>query len=140
MLFRSMSTVSLLLLVGGAGAAPFAQSEEGTGSVLEFKLPQIQGLEDPNTFVPAENPMTAKKIELGRLLFFDKRLSKNDTIACASCHLPAKGFTDGMPVQPVLTSLRAAAVRRRPSIACSARRNSGMAGPIRWKTNPSARS
>ena len=105
-LFLRMSTVSLLLLVGGAGAAPFAQSEEGTGSVLEFKLPQIQGLEDPNTFVPAENPMTAKKIELGRLLFFDKRLSKNDTIACASCHLPAKGFTDGMPVSTGINKLK----------------------------------
>jgi cytochrome c peroxidase len=105
-LFLRMSTVSLLLLVGGAGVAPLAQSEEGTGSVLEFKLPQIQGLEDPNTFVPAENPMTAKKVELGRLLFFDKRLSKNDTIACASCHLPAKGFTDGMPVSTGINKLK----------------------------------
>lgn len=101
-----MSTVSLLLFVGGASAVPVAQSEEGAGSALEFKLPQIQGLEDPNTFVPADNPLTAKKVELGRLLFFDKRLSKNDTIACASCHLPAKGFTDGMPVSSGINKLK----------------------------------
>ena len=77
-LFLRMSTVSLLLLVGGASTAPLAQSEDGAGAVLELKLPQIQGLEDPNTFVPADNPITAKKVELGRLLFFDKRLSKNE--------------------------------------------------------------
>lgn len=105
-LFLRMSTVSLLLLVGEVSAAPPAQSGEEAGSVSEFKLPQIQGLEDPNTFVPADNPMTAKKVELGRLLFFDKRLSKNDTIACASCHLPAKGFTDGMPVSTGINKLK----------------------------------
>ena len=105
-LFLRMSTVSLLLLAGGASAPPLAQSEAGAGSVIELKLPQIQGLEDPNTFVPAENPMTAKKVELGRLLFFDKRLSKNDTIACASCHLPAKGFADGMPVSTGINKLK----------------------------------
>ena len=105
-LFLRMSTVSLLLLVGAVSVAPPAQSDEGKGSAAEYKLPQIQGLEDPNTFVPADNPMTAKKVELGRLLFFDKRLSKNDTIACASCHLPAKGFTDGMPVSTGINKLK----------------------------------
>lgn len=105
-LFLRMSTVSFLLLVGGVGVVPPAQSEVTTGSASEYKLPQIQGLEDPNTFVPADNPMTAKKVELGRLLFFDKRLSKNDTIACASCHLPAKGFTDGMPVSTGINKLK----------------------------------
>lgn len=105
-LFLRMSTVSLLLLVGAVSVAPPAQSDEGKGSAAEYKLPQIQGLEDPNTFVPADNPMTAKKVELGRLLFFDKRLSKNDTIACASCHLPAKGFTDCMPVSTGINKLK----------------------------------
>lgn len=61
-------------------------------------LPTITGLEDPNTYVPADNPLTKEKIELGRALFFDKRMSKDNTIACASCHMAKKGFGDGMPV------------------------------------------
>ena len=65
--FLRISAVSLLLLAGGASAPPLAQSEAGAGSVIELKLPQIQGLEDPNTFVPADNPITAKKVELGRV-------------------------------------------------------------------------
>jgi len=44
---------------------------------------------------PADNPMTADKIALGRKLFFDKRLSDDNTVACADCHFPEKAFTDG---------------------------------------------
>src|SRR5712691_10130545 len=47
--------------------------------------------------VPAGNPQTPEKIELGKLLFFDKRLSAANTMACASCHDPAKGWSDGAP-------------------------------------------
>lgn len=45
--------------------------------------------------VPADNPVTSEKVQLGRHLFYDKRLSFNNTIACASCHLQEKAFTDG---------------------------------------------
>lgn len=45
--------------------------------------------------VPADNPMTRAKVELGRFLFYDKRLSGNGTQSCASCHLQEKAFTDG---------------------------------------------
>jgi cytochrome c peroxidase len=48
--------------------------------------------------VPADNPMSADKVELGRRLFNDTRLSGNGTQACASCHDPALAFTDGKPV------------------------------------------
>ena len=37
---------------------------------------------------PATNPLTPEKIELGRRLFFDRRLSPNDTLSCAMCHIP----------------------------------------------------
>jgi cytochrome c peroxidase len=47
--------------------------------------------------VPADNPQTADKVALGRLLFFDPRLSGNNTIACATCHQSAKGMGDGRP-------------------------------------------
>jgi cytochrome c peroxidase len=43
--------------------------------------------------VPSENPLSAEKIELGRLLFFDRRLSHNNTISCAMCHVPEQGFS-----------------------------------------------
>jgi len=43
---------------------------------------------------PVDNPPSAQKIELGRALFFDKRLSLDESIACADCHNPAFAFTD----------------------------------------------
>jgi cytochrome c peroxidase len=42
---------------------------------------------------PADNPLTKEKISLGRLLFFDRRLSHNNTFSCAMCHVPEQGFT-----------------------------------------------
>ncbi|WP_411726206.1 cytochrome c peroxidase [Methyloglobulus sp.] len=43
--------------------------------------------------VPENNPITAEKINLGRKLFFDRRLSINNTFSCAMCHIPEQGFT-----------------------------------------------
>lgn len=45
--------------------------------------------------IPADNPITPGTVALGRQLFFDKRLSGNQTIACVSCHLPRYGLTQG---------------------------------------------
>lgn len=47
---------------------------------------------------PSDNLQTAEKIELGRKLFFDKRLSIDGTVSCATCHKPGKAFTDQLPV------------------------------------------
>ncbi len=44
--------------------------------------------------IPKENPQTPEKIELGRLLFFDRRLSGDGTMSCATCHVPEMGFSD----------------------------------------------
>jgi len=46
----------------------------------------------------ADNPQTPAKIALGEKLFFDGRLSVDGTVACSSCHDPARAFTDGKPV------------------------------------------
>jgi cytochrome c peroxidase len=43
---------------------------------------------------PSDNPPSAQKIELGRALFFDKRLSLDESVACADCHNPSYAFTD----------------------------------------------
>jgi cytochrome c peroxidase len=48
--------------------------------------------------VPPENPVTPARVELGRQLFYDKRLSKDGTVSCATCHDPAHGFGDGKKV------------------------------------------
>jgi cytochrome c peroxidase len=59
---------------------------------LEFVLPEAYKAGKANVFVPADNPITRAKIELGRQLYFDKRLSSDGTISCASCHIPSEGF------------------------------------------------
>ncbi|MCS7215221.1 MAG: cytochrome c peroxidase [Thermodesulfovibrio sp.] len=48
--------------------------------------------------VPKNNPMTQEKIELGKKLFFDRRLSGDGTTSCASCHDPEKAFTDASEI------------------------------------------
>ena len=55
----------------------------------------------PSVPVPADNPLTRAKIELGRKLFFDRRLSINDTLSCATCHIPEQGFTNNELRTPV---------------------------------------
>ena len=57
-------------------------------------LPAAHILEEPIQPVPLDMPTDADKIELGKKLFHDKRLSKDNTIACASCHDLGKGGTD----------------------------------------------
>jgi cytochrome c peroxidase len=49
---------------------------------------------DP-AMIPEDNPITPAKVELGRRLFFDKRLSRDSTVSCASCHDPRMAWTDG---------------------------------------------
>ena len=78
----------------GPEVNPANREQPATG----YKLKIPFGLEETAVVIPADNPMTIKKIELGRVLFFDRRLSEDNTIACASCHLAKFAFTDGMPV------------------------------------------
>ena len=51
----------------------------------------------PEPSVPPDNPMSDVKVELGRWLFYDVRLSGNRTMSCATCHLQKRAFTDGRP-------------------------------------------
>jgi cytochrome c peroxidase len=48
--------------------------------------------------IPIDNPQTPEKIALGQKLFFDGRLSADGTVACSTCHNPARAFTDGRTV------------------------------------------
>lgn len=45
----------------------------------------------------ADNQITAARVDLGKALFFDPRLSRSGTVSCATCHNPSLGWTDGMP-------------------------------------------
>lgn len=51
--------------------------------------------------LPADNPVTADKVQLGRLLFFDRRLSANNTLSCAMCHIAEQGFAQNEMKNPV---------------------------------------
>jgi cytochrome c peroxidase len=48
--------------------------------------------------LPPDNPLTEEKVALGRALYFDKRLSADGTVSCATCHDPATAFADNRPV------------------------------------------
>jgi len=61
----------------------------------EFKIDLPLGLEANDMFIPADNPLTKEKIDLGRKLFFEDRLSIDATISCAFCHNPLLSFADG---------------------------------------------
>lgn len=63
---------------------------------LLAQWPSVPGYD--NMKVPADNPMTAEKVELGRVLYYDKRLSGDGSRACYTCHLKEKGLTDGEPL------------------------------------------
>jgi cytochrome c peroxidase len=83
MLFASCALVAV---------AAFAWSKDEDQSWLHFPL----GMESPAA--PQANPLTKAKVDLGRLLYFDKRLSKDSTVSCATCHNPKMGWTDQSPV------------------------------------------
>jgi len=75
-----------------------AKPEKGAQTAEGFPFIKVPLGLDPNLNAPADNPITPEKIELGRLLYFDKRLSKDVTVSCASCHDPKRGWTDNQPV------------------------------------------
>jgi|SaaInl8_200m_RNA_FD_contig_41_1318305_length_2998_multi_7_in_0_out_0_2 cytochrome c peroxidase len=66
-------------------------SDSEQSSEFDWGLPS--GVYAPR--VPASNPISDAKVELGRHLFYDKRLSGNQTQSCASCHEQDKAFSDG---------------------------------------------
>ena len=87
-MFR-VGTIGVLLggLVAVLGAGP--KSGE-TPPPVPRGLPPVQW--------PEDNPYTKAKADLGRLLYFDRRLSSDNSVSCASCHAPEKAFTDQLPV------------------------------------------
>lgn len=94
-----LATGLLVAACGGGGTSVVDTAGTGSGASLSgaawsWALPS--GFAMPK--VPDTNPMSEAKVELGRFLFYDKRLSGNGTQACASCHHQDKAFTDGLAV------------------------------------------
>ena len=67
-----------------------------TGADLSKNFPALAAL--PEVPVPRDNPVTPEKVALGKLLFFDNRLSGDAGTSCASCHDPRLGWGDGQAV------------------------------------------
>jgi cytochrome c peroxidase len=83
---RITAAVCSAILTAGSPSVP-AQ----TPAAFDWHLPR--GF--PTPFVPADNPMSAAKVALGKRLFFEARLSASGAYSCASCHDPAHSYTDG---------------------------------------------
>ncbi len=89
----------LLLLVLGATAlfaSAQAISEPVSQPISPAEETNLSGL--PPVPIPANNPQTPAKIELGDKLFHDKRFSVDGTVSCANCHNDKQAFTDGLRV------------------------------------------
>lgn len=83
--------VRFIALAAALSAISCSSEPEPEAPLYPWSLPP--GFPEPA--VPADNPMSEAKVELGRFLFHDKRLSANQTMACATCHEQKKAFTDG---------------------------------------------
>lgn len=88
--YRSLVPTLLVLVVSLSGC----HRDNGDSRAYAWDLPEGY----PAPAVPADNPMSDVKVALGRWLFYDQRLSVNETLSCASCHQQSLSFTDGLAV------------------------------------------
>jgi cytochrome c peroxidase len=73
-------------------------ADENAKTMLNVQSPGPQRIGNLKAVpVPVHNPQTDIKVLLGEQLYFDTRLSKNDTVSCATCHSPAMGWSDAGP-------------------------------------------
>ena len=74
-------------------AAPYISAQENKSEIETLKAQYVRPLDIP---YPEDNPFSEAKAELGKMLFFDPRLSASGTQSCATCHNPGLGWEDGM--------------------------------------------
>lgn len=87
---QALPLIAVLAAVGCSGPEPPSGPVMPVGESLAIEPPL--GL--PDVVAPADNPPTAQTVALGRKLYYDKSLSVDNSIACASCHDPEAGFAD----------------------------------------------
>jgi cytochrome c peroxidase len=98
--------VVILVVVVGIGTLTLGSAAQKSPSIPHVgprarprSLQQVGAPADATrSAIPPDNPQTTEKIALGQKLFFDGRLSADGTVACSTCHDPARAFTDGRPV------------------------------------------
>jgi cytochrome c peroxidase len=73
---------------------------------VDYPLLLPFGLSEQALNVPEENPLVEEKVALGRQFFSDTRLSADGTLACTTCHISARGFSDGRPLSSGLSERR----------------------------------
>lgn len=109
-LFKTRRRALAALMAAALLAVPSLSANDKTtvnaepaAELMEAALARIASppLGLPDVPVPADNPPTAAKINLGRKLFFDERLSHSGELSCGSCHLPHEGFTVNERATPV---------------------------------------
>lgn len=86
--------------ISGTGALTVEEikswlADERNHLVLSPSLPLGLSVGEKQLYIPEDNPMTRAKIELGRQLYFDRRLSINNTVSCADCHHPDDSYGRG---------------------------------------------
>ncbi|MFQ5430996.1 MAG: cytochrome-c peroxidase [Nitrospinota bacterium] len=97
---RAMSMLFLALTLTLSSENIFAEHVRFSDEKVyfeDFTLDLPLGLEAEKFYVPADNPISREKVELGRALFYDERLSRDDSVSCSTCHSPDNTFTDNLP-------------------------------------------
>src|SRR5262252_4003443 len=96
---KRMKAIKLgVILILASFPVLVSAADSPNSSTFEIQIPRGITRDLWLYFVPGDNPMTAEKVELGKKLFFDARLSPDATVSCASCHDPKRAFTDGKPL------------------------------------------
>ena len=97
-----IATVVAVLIASNRAPASTSEPEPSTAvdgaALARIENPSL-GL--PAVPMPEDNPPTATEIALGRKLFFDRRLSANNTMSCGMCHIPEQGFTNNELATPI---------------------------------------
>jgi cytochrome c peroxidase len=88
--------LTLALIVNLSGRERVSAAADSAASPQRFAVSVPKGLPADlfAQLIPKDNPMTAEKVALGEKLFFDKRLSVDNTISCATCHDPASALAE----------------------------------------------
>src|SRR5206468_2056295 len=95
------ASVCLFALAVACGSAPPKPVPDDTRQAAQPAPP----IPETPPFLPAveesqDNPTTPEKVALGYKLFYDKRLSRDGSMSCESCHHPDQAYTSGNPVDP----------------------------------------
>lgn len=99
--WQTIAFVAMLMIL----MASLYSCQKNSDSTTDIEIPETLPGYDSSSFeldygilpppnIPEDNPLTIEKVKLGRMLFYEKKLSKGETQSCADCHLQEDGFSD----------------------------------------------